>query len=121
MATSESNCGGGPHLAVLDDQPVGDGGDAVGGDGAGRLRRESGEHQLVAIGEVRLDGSLADRHGQQQQPLDAAAHHPLLQFGGGEDAKRDAVAVVEQRRVAVHGVAAAHGVDAPRQITDIPR
>ena len=39
------------------------------------------EHQLVAIGEMRLHRSLADGYGKQQQTLDAAAHHPLLQFG----------------------------------------
>ena len=76
----------GPHFAVLGDQPVGDRGDAIGGDGVGGLRRESGEHQLVAVREMRLHRALADRHGEQQQSLHTAAHHPLLQLGRGEDA-----------------------------------
>ena len=93
-----------PRQLVIGEDTI-DGGDRA-------LARQRGD--VPPGGDDRQAGPLVERplgrrrrrcRGEEEQPADAAPHHPLLQVGVGEDAQRHAVVVVEQRREALHVVA----------------
>ena len=86
-------------------------------------RRPGGGRRLLArraLGPTAEQHRRRDRHGERQQPADAGALGAGLHVGVGEHPQRDAVGVVEQRRVADHGDAAAHRLHRPRQVADVP-
>jgi hypothetical protein len=76
--------------------------------------------QPSRVAEAALDRLAVRRGGQQQQPADAAAHHPRLQVRVAEDPQRDAVVVVDERGVPAHDVAVAMRLHHRGQVTDVP-